>query len=441
MKILLTSDHNPTSVNGVIVSVMNLKMELEKKGEDVKLLCLSPSKESYVEGNIYYIGSISFNIYPDVRAAFNQYHPFIEELIDWRPDIIHSQCEFFTYSFVHRIATKTHAPIVHTYHTMYEHYMRYVIPIGNWSKLVAPVMRQRLKTSDVVIAPTRKVRDNLSKGKVTDFIRIIPTGIDLSKFDQKLAQQEKREILDHLQIPEGARVFGSVGRLAEEKNYSEILAAMKQLLQSHDNLYLVLTGDGTFREYLEKEARTLGIDHRVRFPGMVPVDKVYAYYQILEFFVSASISETQGLTYIEALANGLPVIARRDGAIDNVVISDSNGYQYESEWELRNYIDRILADSELLHRLQQGAIESRHQFGTEIFGERVYQLYKEILNRDIAPKHEREKLIRKVNQAIALRMTSSDVGTFYATIRTKLRKQAFENKKRKTKNTQADKID
>lgn len=438
MKILLTSDHNPTSVNGVIVSVLNLKMELEKRGEDVKLLCLSPTKESYVEGNIYYVGSISFKIYPDVRAAFNQFHPFIEELIDWCPDIIHSQCEFFTYSFVHRIATKTHAPIVHTYHTMYEHYVRYVLPIGNWSKMVAPVMRQRLKTSDVVIAPTRKVRDSLVQGKVAELIRIIPTGIDLSKFDRKLSHDEKKEILDSLNIPEGARIFGSVGRLAEEKNYSEILSAMKRLIDNHEDLYLVLTGDGTYRKHLEEEAEELGISHRVRFPGMVPVDKVFAYYQILEFFVSASVSETQGLTYIEALANGLPVIARRDGAIDNVVISDSNGYQYESEKELLLYVERILADADLLHKLQQGAIESRRQFGTEIFGERVYQLYKEILNRDIAPKLEREKLIRKVNQSITYRVKSSDVGTFYATIRTRLSRHSFERKQRQTKSRKTD---
>lgn len=439
MKVLLTSDHNPDSINGVIVSVMNLKRELEKRGVEVKLLCLSSSLKSYVEGNIYYIASLPFNIYPDVRASVNQFDPLIDDLINWNPDIIHSQCEFFTYSFVQRIANKTKAPIVHTYHTMYQHYIRYVLPIGNWSKLVAPVMRQRLKTADLLIAPTQKVRDSLVEGKVVKHIRIIPTGIDLSKYDQKILPEERRQIIKSLGIPEDARIFGSVGRLAEEKNYSEVIKAFHALKDEYPKLHLVLTGDGSYRKELEKEVHDLGLETRVHFPGMIPSDEIYKYYQILEFFVSASISETQGLTYIEALANGLPVIARKDGAIDGVINHGINGFQYESQDEFCSYIKQVLDDDNLLDQLQKNAFSGRDEFGTELFGGRVYKLYKEVLNGIRVPQLEQEKLANKISHYIEIKSSSSDIGNFYYSIQTKLSRSHFETKRKKLQNSKTKK--
>lgn len=379
MKILLTSDLNPSSVNGVIISALNLKKELENQGNDVKLLTLSSTRESYIEGNIYYIGSFPFNVYPDIRASLSSHNKLINEIIEWHPDIIHSQCEFSTYIFAKRIAKNCNCPIVHTYHTMYEHYVRYVLPLGDWSKIVSPLLRWRLKKSAAIIAPTEKVHESLLHGKFKNRISVIPTGIDLSKYSIKLNDSRKAELLKELNIPENARIFGSVGRLAEEKNYSEVLAALKSILNTRDDVYLVLTGDGAYRKELEKEVHDLGLDEHVRFPGMISPDKIYEYYQILEFFVSASVSETQGLTYIEALANDLPVIARRDGAIDGVIFDDVNGYQYDTLDDLIKYIELLFNNPDKYVALVKGAKDTVYEFGTEIFGNRVYKLYEEVL--------------------------------------------------------------
>lgn len=379
MKILLTSDLNPSSVNGVIISALNLKKELENQGNDVKLLTLSSTRESYIEGNIYYIGSFPFNVYPDIRASLSSHNKLINEIIEWHPDIIHSQCEFSTYIFAKRISKICNCPIVHTYHTMYEHYVRYVLPLGDWSKIVSPLLRWRLKKSAAIIAPTEKVHENLLHGKFKNKISVIPTGIDLSKYSIKLNDSRKAELLKELNIPENARIFGSVGRLAEEKNYSEVLAALKSILNTRDDVYLVLTGDGAYRNELEKEVHDLGLDEHVRFPGMISPDKIYEYYQILEFFVSASVSETQGLTYIEALANDLPVIARRDGAIDGVIFDDVNGYQYDTLDDLIKYIELLFNNPDKYVALVKGAKDTVYEFGTEIFGNRVYKLYEEVL--------------------------------------------------------------
>ena len=379
MKVLLTSDLNPDTVNGVIVSVLMLKQELERQGCEVKLLTLSSTRETYREGEIYYVGSIPLDaIYPDLRASLNTRSSLVDELIAWKPDIIHSQCEFFTYSFVQRIAKHCHCPIIHTYHTQYEYYTKYVLP-GNWDGFLARVMALRLRSADVVIAPTEKTKNYLLSENICSSVRVIPTGIDLDAFSRAGTPEEMAVLRKKLGVPSSWRLYGNVGRVAQEKNLDEVLAIHQRVREQRDDVGLLIVGDGAGMKQLKKQIEERALGESVFLTGMVPKETVGSYYQLLDFFISASVSETQGLTYIEALANGRPVIARRDDAIAHVVQSDVNGYQYDTPEECVNILLQLLADDALYARWKKGAWESRDQFSKKHFGERVFALYQEQL--------------------------------------------------------------
>lgn len=379
MKVLLTSDLNPDTVNGVIVSVLMLKQELERQGCEVKLLTLSSTRETYREGEIYYVGSIPLDaIYPDLRASLNTRSALVDELIAWKPDIIHSQCEFFTYSFVQRIAKHCHCPIIHTYHTQYEYYTKYVLP-GNWDGFLARVMALRLRSADVVIAPTEKTKNYLLSENICSSVRVIPTGIDLDAFSRAGTPEEMAVLRKKLGVPSSWRLYGNVGRVAQEKNLDEVLAIHQRVREQRDDVGLLIVGDGAGMKQLKKQIEERALGESVFLTGMVPKETVGSYYQLLDFFISASVSETQGLTYIEALANGRPVIARRDDAIAHVVQSDVNGFQYDTPDECVNILLQLLADDALYARWKQGAWESRDQFSKKHFGERVFALYQEQL--------------------------------------------------------------
>lgn len=379
MKVLLTSDLNPDTVNGVIVSVLMLKQELERQGCEVKLLTLSSTRETYREGEIYYVGSIPLDaIYPDLRASLNTRSSLVDELITWKPDIIHSQCEFFTYSFVQRIAKHCHCPIIHTYHTQYEYYTKYVLP-GNWDGFLARVMALRLRSADVVIAPTEKTKNYLLSENICSSVRVIPTGIDLDAFSRAGTPEEMAVLRKKLGVPSSWRLYGNVGRVAQEKNLDEVLAIHQRVREQRDDVGLLIVGDGAGMKQLKKQIEERALGESVFLTGMVPKETVGSYYQLLDFFISASVSETQGLTYIEALANGRPVIARRDDAIAHVVQSDVNGYQYDTPEECVNILLQLLADDALYARWKKGAWESRDQFSKKHFGERVFALYQEQL--------------------------------------------------------------
>ena len=144
MRVLITTDWYEPVINGVVTSVMNLSRQLRERGHEVKILTLSRTFHSYIEGDVVYAGSIGLGcIYPQARLKIPKAAgDYMEMLLEWKPDIVHSQCEFSTFFLAKRIASELHVPIVHTYHTVYEDYTHYFSPQKVWGRnIVHPVIR------------------------------------------------------------------------------------------------------------------------------------------------------------------------------------------------------------------------------------------------------------------------------------------------------------
>ncbi len=380
MKILITTDLYTTTTNGVVTSVRNLYEELKEKGHDVRILTLSEGHESYKVDHVYYIKSASIGfVYPDVRMPLSYRSGLIQELIDWKPDVVHSQCEFFSFQFAQRIAKITGAPIVHTYHTLYEQYVNYVLP-GKYlgKQVVRKLSKYRLKNVAKVIAPTGKVEDALREYGVTAEIEVVPSGISLEQHQYRLNEEERMAKRRELGIPAEHKVLLNLGRLGTEKNLSELLFFFAETLQLDKNLTFLIVGDGPEKEHLEHQARVLGISNNVIFTGMVAPDEVQKYYQLADVFVNASTSETQGLTYIEAAANGLPLLCRKDPCLDAVIKEGINGYEYTSLEEFEEYLNDILMNEEWRKAASEQSEKIAEAFGKEHFVESVETIYEEV---------------------------------------------------------------
>lgn len=382
MKILITTDLFTTATNGVVTSVKNLRDELKTKGHDVRILTISDSVHSHKNNSIYYIRSMPFGIYPDVRMPISYRHRLIKELIDWKPDIIHSQCEFFSFQFARYISKHTEAPIVHTYHTMYEQYVSYLVPgkrLGN--TIVRVVSRNRLKGVEKVIAPTHKVETALYSYGVTPEISVVPSGISLEQHQKRLSTEERRAKRQSLGISESKTVLLNLGRLGNEKNLEELLKLFAIAITKHTDLLFLIVGDGPAKEDLEKLSSELGISDYVIFTGMVDPSQVQNYYQLGDIFVSASTSETQGLTYIEAAANGLPLLCRQDLCLQNVIKQGENGYTYTNASEFLDSLDAILEDDKWRKTAGERSREIAASFDKVSFGDNIEDVYKSVLNR------------------------------------------------------------
>lgn len=385
MKILITTDLFTTETNGVVTSVKNLSEELIAKGHDVRILTISDSIHSHKENHIYYIRSVIFKIYPDVRMPVSYRHKLIKELVDWKPDIIHSQCEFFSLTFAKYIAKHTDAPIVHTYHTLYEQYVSYLVPGKRLGKQVVRVVsKNRLKKVERVIAPTHKVETALHGYGIDKSISVIPSGISLEQHNFKMSEQDIIEKKRSLGIDESKTVLLNLGRLGTEKNVEELLKLFSIAVTKFDNLVFLIVGDGPDKERLENIARELRISSQVIFTGMVPPSEVQQYYRLGDIFLSASTSETQGLTYIEAAANGLPLLCRRDLCLQDVIIQGENGYTYTTASDFFRFLGEMLRDKEWRTRASIRSREIANSFDKGSFGTNIEEIYKEVI-----AKHKR----------------------------------------------------
>lgn len=392
MKILLTTDWYRPIINGVVTSVINLKRELEDRGHEVKVLTLSRTYESYKEKEVYYIKSLNLEkIYPNARAVLPHAEALIWELIFWKPDVVHSQCEFMTFSYAVKISRRCGCPLLHTYHTIYEDYLhylpgglsRYRIGAALEKKAVAGFSRKVLKKTSQVIVPTGKVEKILEKYEVQRPVSVIPTGIDLKRFMTPLQPEEKRELKKKWNIPKNNKILVSVGRLAKEKNLEELLTYFSRLVKEDgkDNLTLLIAGDGPDRERLEQEAEKSGVRDRVIFTGMIAPKEVGKYYQLGDIFVCASSSETQGITYIEALASGIPALCRKDACLEHVITDGYNGFQYESYEYFRMHLEYLLEQEKRRVQMGENAKETAYLYSTWNFCTMAERLYKEVLKR------------------------------------------------------------
>ena len=114
----------------------------------------------------------------------------------------------------------------------------------------------------------------------------------------------------------------------------------------------------------------------------MPPAKVQDYYQIGDIFVSASTSETQGLTYVEAAANGLPLLCREDLCLKGVVIDGENGYQYRTEEDFLNRLTQMRSDPAWMAQATKRSEEIAKGFDKSAFGDAAEQVYLSVIRPD-----------------------------------------------------------
>ena len=381
MKILITTDWYKPAVNGVVTSVDNLRKGLTREGHEVRILTLSGNHFSHVEGDVYYAASVSANlIYENARLKLHKPRHLIRELIEWCPDVVHSQCELSTFGMARIIAAACNAPLIHTYHTVYEDYTHYLHMNRRVGKrIVKAFSRNVLSDVDAVITPSDKIKEMLIDYRVNKPIYVIPSGIEMKHYGEN-HRKRRAEIRAKYGIQEEEGLLVYVGRFAREKNIEKLLHL---LTKCHRSQRLMLVGDGPEREDLERLAEELHIEDRLIFTGMVDSAEVSDYYSAGDVFVSASQSETQGLTYMEAMASGRPILCLQDECLDGVVDNGVNSFVFNTDREFLK--DLQLLENDRSYRIQMGSRAQksiRNRYSIEAFTDSCIRVYEEAMAKN-----------------------------------------------------------
>lgn len=387
MRIGLFTDSYPPYINGVSTSVAMLKKALEKQGHIVYVVTVSSHALKYEydeKEKILRIPGMPVGIY-DYRLSRIYPVSMINKMKNWKLDVIHSHTEFGIGILARLFAKQFNLPLVHTYHTLYEDYTHYITH-GYFDKSSKKIVEYLTKfycdkTAHELIVPTNKIYKLFKeKYEFTKNIHIIPTGIEVDRFFKENVDKKDVDLLrKKLDIKRKDFIILFVGRLAEEKNVEFLINAQKKLLEYNSNIRLLIVGDGPDKEKYEELAETLQLGDRVIFNGKAAWEEVPIYYQVADLFATASTSETQGLTVIEAMASSTTPLCIKDESFLGTITDELNGRIFETEEEYINEVIELVNDQNLRSRYNsQARIQAEH-CSSRTYATSVLEVYERAL--------------------------------------------------------------
>ena len=367
-------------VNGVVRSVASFRENLMKHGHNVFVFAQSDSTYKDNEPFIFRYPSLALPS-GDISAAI-PVSPFVDQLLPaLKLDVIHTHHPILLGQTAARKAAELGLPLVFTFHTQYWEYTHYIpFPqeiIQEFLKnAVHKWLKEFMQKCQHIIIPSESLRDILVRDYgLHERYSVIPTGTNLEPFlkaDGKALRSEKgwQEEL----------VLISVGRLAPEKNWDTLLHAFAKVYDEHPSLRLVLVGDGTARPNLEALASELGIMQRVTFTGVQPFEEIPRYLKAADAFAFASVTETQGLVTIEAMAAGLPVVAVDGPGTRDIVEHGKQGFLVENDADaLAKGLSKLLSNPQRLKRLSNSALKKAKTFDVDQLGKQLIGVYEQAI--------------------------------------------------------------
>lgn len=411
MRVGLFTDTYLPQISGVATSIKTLKEELEKQGHEVYIFTTTDKHvKRYEDPTIIRLPSVPFISFTDRRIVYRGLFESYKIAKTYKLDIIHTQTEFSLGILGKMVGKALRIPIIHTYHTQYEDYVRY---IAN-GKLIRPsmvkyIVRGFLNDLDGVICPSRIALNLLDGYSVKIPKRIIPTGIDLREYERPdISQEDIAKLREKWAIASDETVLLSLSRVSYEKNIQALLANMPKILSNNPKVKLLIVGDGPYLEELKEQAQDLAVMDNVIFTGMVSHNETALYYKAADFFISASTSETQGLTYAESLASGKPIIAQSNPYLDDLITDKMFGTLYQTESDLADAVLNAIVSTPV--KQEKVWQKKLYEISAEAFGKSVFAFYLDMIISKKAKKKEKWSLAVEGNRTdTSIRIVKSTI--------------------------------
>jgi 1,2-diacylglycerol 3-alpha-glucosyltransferase len=241
-------------------------------------------------------------------------------------DVVHVHHPFLSGRLALNYCRSTHIPIVFTNHSRYDLLAQAYLPMMPDEvshSLLQAYLPDFCESVDLVVSPSKGMATILRELDVKTHIEVIPNGVDLRQFHQ--AQPFPRL---QFGFSDQDILLVYAGRIAPEKNISFLLQAFAGIAQLIPSVYLLLVGGGQkqFEEELQTLIQQLGIGDRVRSTGMISYEDIPSYLAMCDAFVTTSVSETFGMTTVEAMGAGLPVMGVHSAGTSDIVEDGETGF-------------------------------------------------------------------------------------------------------------------
>ena len=377
MNIAIFTDTFYPNINGVTITLLNFIRHLAEKGHKIKLYAPNYGGEELQDLSenisIERHTSISLIGYPEFRLALPLQQKVNESVKRFNPDIIHIHTPWTLGAAGVRFARRNKIPLIGTYHTYLPDFLICIFPNikidksdkNNISKkIVWKISNHLYDQCDLVIVPSKTMKEDIIKNGLKAEVIFLSNGLELDNFTAKEHYTDKVKLL-------------YVGRMSFEKSIDVIIKSVGILGREFPDINLGLVGEGPALKSLKLLTKELGLEKNINFYGYVEHDKLSSIYKDHDIFITASTIETQGISILEAMSSGLPVIGADKLAIPDCVKNNLNGFTTRpfDEEEMAHKIKILYLDSKLRENFGRMSAELVKEHDIKNIIEKLESLY------------------------------------------------------------------
>ncbi len=409
MNIVIFTDTYLPKIDGVGISVDHFSRMLAARGHNF-VICApkyGPDDFHSIGDNITVIRfkNAPLPSYPEIKIVLPSHKKLKKAMTHHKPDLVHIQTPGLLGQYGVLAAKMYGVPLIGTYHTLVSEQATYVSlyrllkvdSLLNFFKsnkkikknlekierkdqktlkkaLIFKLTNTLYETARLIISPSHLIKKELLDYNVRTPIEVVSNGMDLDQFTGKAKES-----------PGDSPRFLHVGRISFEKNCEVVLKAFALILEKKPAATLDIIGDGPALTSIKIEAKQLGIDSRVNFPGFVAHSSLPQIYPQYDLFLTASTMETQGLVVLEAMACGLPCIGVDSFALPELIHHDRNGYIVEpyDHIAMAEYAMKLITDDRIYRRFSVQSLEIAKEHDLKICADRLETVYRMVTERKI----------------------------------------------------------
>jgi len=396
VRIGIFSDSWVPNLNGVVISIINEVQSLRDKHEFVifvpKLKQALPFEISGIP--IIEVRSFPFPAYPGYNIAVPTLY-LSKCLRKERLDFIHCHSPFsLGFAAVLNARVFHDLPFLNTYHTDLVQYSGHVIggfqakkfsEAGLVQHFTWSYIRWFYKYSDVVVTPSKTLQQQLKSHGVNPPVYSLPNMISSVFFKNnkptKKDEKFQKEIREKYNIKNKQRIILYCGRVSYEKKLEVLLNAFKTIEKQHPDAFLLIVGDGPHLKMYKKQASQLNLKN-CAFTGFISHTQLPFVYRMGDFMVTPSDTETQGLTVIEAMSQGIPVIGPAGGGVLDYIQNGINGLLFSpgDHHSLIQAINKLIDDNGTLNDYGNSAFKTAQKFSAKGFITLLEKAFKITMN-------------------------------------------------------------
>lgn len=370
MKVAYFTDTFLPQINGVVTSLVTITSALASFGHQITIFAPKPKRGEKINWSakdisLELLPSIPSFFYPDWRAAAPVSPKLLLKVKKLDPDIIHFQTTFLVGGGGIILGKILNKPVIGSFHGyfMEPEYLK-IFNINYGVEIFSAILWKYavffFNQCDVALTYSEGAKKDLKQHGVKKPIFVIPNAIN-EKTMKRVSEKEVSKLRQRYSL--NKKVVLYVGRISAEKSLDILVKSFSYVVKKMPNTTLLIIGDGPIRKNIVRLCSDLKIEKHVVFTGNIPQEKLLSlgYFQLADVFATASTSEVQPISIIEAMYFGLPLVGVKKRGVQEMLngvglLSDPN-----NSLELANNIIKVLTNNALRKTLSDNSLREYDQ--------------------------------------------------------------------------------